>query len=266
MVLQHLWGISKQVLMRSNPASTFFGDYIIYVDESGDHDLKSINPRHPIFVLAFCLFRVSSYVSQVVPSIQSMKFKYFGHDMVVFHERDIRKNLGSFSFLFDRIKRENFMAELTDLVQGSDFEIFACVIDKRSLKDAGQGFDNPYMLALEFGISAISSELTLRNQGHKETYFVFESRGKREDAELEAEFFRILESGKRANSESKIKFLAVDKKVNSTGLQISDMVARPIGLHFLRPGQSNRAIKTIFQKIHGVNDDDARPSGLKIIC
>lgn len=32
-----------------------FSDYIVYVDESGDHSLESINLRYPLFVLAFGL-------------------------------------------------------------------------------------------------------------------------------------------------------------------------------------------------------------------
>ena len=27
-------------------------DFIVYVDESGDHSLEFINPRYPLFVLA----------------------------------------------------------------------------------------------------------------------------------------------------------------------------------------------------------------------
>jgi hypothetical protein len=30
-------------------------DYIIYVDESGDHSLTSIDPQFPVFTLAFCI-------------------------------------------------------------------------------------------------------------------------------------------------------------------------------------------------------------------
>jgi hypothetical protein len=28
-------------------------DYIVYVDESGDHGLVSVDPEYPVFVLAF---------------------------------------------------------------------------------------------------------------------------------------------------------------------------------------------------------------------
>jgi hypothetical protein len=34
-------------------------DFIIYVDESGDHSLESIDPDYPVFVLSFCIFRKS---------------------------------------------------------------------------------------------------------------------------------------------------------------------------------------------------------------
>jgi len=44
-----------------------FSDYIIYVDESGDHSLESIDPDYPIFVLSFCIFKKSKYTSISVP-------------------------------------------------------------------------------------------------------------------------------------------------------------------------------------------------------
>ncbi len=38
-----------------------FSDYIIYVDESGDHSLESIDKEYPVFVLAFCIFNKKIY-------------------------------------------------------------------------------------------------------------------------------------------------------------------------------------------------------------
>ena len=85
-----------------------YSDYIVYVDESGDHSLTKINPEFPIFVLTFCIFLKEEYITQIVPAFQRIKFKYFGHDMVVFHEREIRKAEGSFSFLTDARLRNEF--------------------------------------------------------------------------------------------------------------------------------------------------------------
>lgn len=36
-----------------------------------------------------------------------------------------------------------------------------------------------------------------------------------------------------------------DKKTNSTGLQLADLVARPIGLSVVRPKQPNRAFEVL---------------------
>ena len=66
-----------------------FSDYIVHVDESGDHGLESIDPTYPVFVLAFCVFRKNVYQESVVPAIQRFKFRHFGHDMVNLHETDI---------------------------------------------------------------------------------------------------------------------------------------------------------------------------------
>lgn len=33
-----------------------FSDYVVYVDESGDHSLASIDPDYPVFVLTLCVF------------------------------------------------------------------------------------------------------------------------------------------------------------------------------------------------------------------
>ena len=80
-----------------------FSDYIVYVDESGDHGLKTIDPNYPVFVLAFCIFHKQRYVEQIVPAIQGFKLKHFGHDQVILHETDIRKDRGDFSILKSKV-------------------------------------------------------------------------------------------------------------------------------------------------------------------
>jgi len=44
--------------------------------------------------------------------------------------------------------------------------------------------------------------------------------------------------------------LFADKKVMSSGLQLADLVARPIGLDFLRPNQENKAFKVLKKKFY----------------
>jgi len=38
-----------------------YGDYIVYIDESGDHGMGRIDPGYPIFVLACCISKKCLY-------------------------------------------------------------------------------------------------------------------------------------------------------------------------------------------------------------
>lgn len=233
-----------------------YSDYIVYVDESGDHALDKVNPEFPVFVLAFCIFRKDEYITKVVPALQAFKFMWFGHDMAVLHEREIRKQIPPFQFLTNQTKRAKFMDDLSAIMGTADMTIVAAVIKKDTLKRRYIYPDNPYHLSLMFCMERLFAFLPLKGQSDKSTFIVCEQRGGKEmggkeDKELELEFLRIkdgrhyLNSTKMPNLDLKI----ISKKANSSGLQIADLVARPIGLHVTKPAQANRAYDLIRPKI-----------------
>jgi uncharacterized protein DUF3800 len=111
-----------------------FGEYVIYADESGDHSLEHIDRTYPMFVLCLCLFTKRSYVRSIVPKIQDFKFKWFGHDAVILHEREIRKKERPFEFLNKQGTYEKFIDQLNAILAASRIAIVASVIDKRRLK------------------------------------------------------------------------------------------------------------------------------------
>jgi len=222
-----------------------FSDYIVYVDESGDHSLKSIDPEYPVFVLAFCIFHKTHYSEDVVSDLQKFKFKHFGHDSVVLHEHEIRKEKGDFSRLFkNKADKTRFLEELTSIINDNNFILTCCVIDKLRLKKQGGSSDNPYHLALEFGLEKISHFLEEKGQHTLLTHIIVEQRGPKEDAELELEFRRLCSATQQAPFD--IKF--VNKKANSAGLQLADLIARPVGRHILKPDQTNRAFEALKPK------------------
>ncbi|RFA25785.1 3-deoxy-D-manno-octulosonic acid transferase [Alkalilimnicola ehrlichii] len=241
-----------------------FGDYIVYVDESGDHGLTSINPDYPVFVLAFCLFEKRVYVEQIVPRIQALKFRYFGHDMVVFHEADIRRSRPPFDILLNPTVREPFLADLTGLVESAPFTLVASCIMKESFKQRHGADGNPYHVAMEFGLERIYLELQSRGQRGRRTHVVFEQRGLQEDRALELEFRRIMDRSRMAGMADTLELVLADKKVNSAGLQLADMVARPIGRRLLRPDQQNRAYETLESKFR--RDGLGRIEGWGLKC
>lgn len=165
--------------------------YIVYVDESGDHSLTSIDADYPMFVLAFCIFPVDCYVDRVVPLVQRIKFDFFEHDMVVLHEKEIRKAEPPFELLLRPDIRAPFMDRI-DAIFDERFGVVATAIRKHEFR-ARVGADvSPYDVALEFGIERVFLQLQSRGATSRRTVVVFESRGKREDAELEHAFHDIM--------------------------------------------------------------------------
>lgn len=243
----------------ADPDKQQFSDYIIFVDESGDHGLGKIDPNFPVFALSFCVIAKSEYVRSVVPAFQQFKFDYWGHDAVVLHERDMRKSKGPFSFLMiDGARREEFFERLNQLMVKADFHVFASVIDKEELKAKYRYPENPYELGLLFCMERLLRFLCDQGQSGKIVNVVFESRGKKEDDELELEFRRIADSSRKWPGGSydfkEMNFQPVfaHKQVNSTGLQLADLTARPIAINQMRPDQENRAFDIIRSKIQEI--------------
>ena len=225
-------------------------DYIVYVDESGDHGLVSIDPQYPIFVLAFCIFLKEDYRLRASPAVQELKFRHFGHDMVVLHERDIRKAFGHFSFLVDTERRAIFLEDLNRLVDEAPFTLIASVIMKEKLRSQYVHPKNPYHIALAYGLERVHSFLRTQGQHDRTTHLVFESRGKKEDEELELEFRRVCDGANYRRERLNLQITMADKRTNCCGLQLADLVARPIGRKLLKDGQPNRAFDLINRKFY----------------
>jgi hypothetical protein len=241
-----------------------FGDYIVYVDESGDHGLTSIDPNYPVFVLAFCIFRKDEYRGTAVPSLLDFKFSQFGHDQVVLHEMEIRKKKNAFVFLNEPERRDRFHAALNELMDTVPFTLVAVVIRKEGLVRRYQTPANPYDLALEYGLERVCWYLAENGQEGRLTHFVFERRGAREDQELELEFRRVSAPGRHTTRGVPVDIVMADKKTISTGLQLADLVARPIGLRTLRPAQENRAYEIIEKKMRRGSSGQVYGWGLKV--
>jgi len=227
-----------------------YSKYIIYVDESGDHSLQSVDTNYPIFVLALCIFHKRHYSEAIVPALEKFKFNYFGHDQVVLHENEIRKEKGSFNIFRGKEERDRFLDELTEIIECSNFILISSIIDKRTLTKHGNVNDNPYHIALGLCIEKLHDFLIEKNQHKKKTHVVVECRGKKEDAELELEFRRVCDGNNRMGIPLPFEIIFSDKQVMSSGLQLADLVARPIGLSYLRPEQANRSFEVLKEKFY----------------
>ncbi len=234
-----------------------FSDYIVFADESGDHGMASIDPEFPVFSLVFCIFEKAVYQNEVEPALRALKFKWFGHDAVVLHEREIRKQLPPFDFLRrSAAVREEFFNDLNAFMADVGMQVYVSVIDKERHRSKYAQPWNPYEIAMHFCMEKLC--LRMMRLGQRETllHVLFESRGKVEDRELELEFRRIVagqaEWGWRRAPFEKMRFepVFVAKAANLAGHQITDLIARPLALGALRPDQPNRAADVIRPRVN----------------
>lgn len=233
-----------------------FSDYIIFVDESGTPNLGTVDPTFPVFTLAFVLVEKSEYMHAIVPTIQSLKFKYCGHDQIILHERDIRRQSNQFAFLqVSQALREQFVSDISETLKNLSFEILTCTIDKNALKARYSDPFDPYEIAMFLGMEMCLDALLAKKQTGKTIHTIFEGRGKPEDLNLELAFRRVINNDSHWGYKSKDfklidwDVLFLDKRCNSSGLQLADLIARPIALNYLRKQQKNRAYDIISEKI-----------------
>jgi hypothetical protein len=246
-------------------------ELLVFMDESGDHNLKDGgDPNYPLFVLVAVLIDRDEY-EKIAQKFEQIKLKFFGEKSVVFHEREIRKAEGVFRILQNPNTRNEFFQDLNRTIEDSGFKVIASVIDKRGLLEKYSNPKNPYDISLQFILERIGFEIQPRISA-SEVPIRAESRGKKEDGELREEFDRIC-SGNSAlsfNSHllsrifSKMHLYFHKKEENIVGIQLADLIARPIGIKRLRPNQQNRAYEIIRRKFRTSSAGEIEGYGLKI--
>lgn len=224
-------------------------DWIVFVDESGDHSLESIDDAYPVFVLTFCVISKDEYLQKLVPRVKRLKFDLFGHDKVILHESEINRKKGAFSRM-PKEDRDSLMVTLGAIVAETHFQIFAIIIDKIQHKRRYSKPAHPYHLAMQLGLERIYGLLRSKGQCERDTHFIFEARGNKEDLDLELAFRRVCDGDNFAGATYPFQIVIADKKTNCEGLQVADLTARPIGLSVLRPEQENRAYEILRKKMN----------------
>jgi hypothetical protein len=241
-----------------------FSNYIVYADESGDHGLENINPENPVFVLAFCIFEKTEYVSRYCPSVQALKFEFWGHDSIVLHSRDIRKSHGDFNILLNAPVRERFLPRLSKLIEDANFILVASAVHKERHRERYRAPKNPYDIALQFALERLQMFLREKGEIAGQTHIIVERRGTIEDNSLELQFRRIADGRSFVGRMDNLEIRFVDKKHNSCGLQLADLVAYPIARHVLAPAQPNRAFDVVCPKFRRSPNGQIAGWGLKI--
>jgi len=217
----------------------------LYLDECGSHQLRRADEDFPVFVLCGVIVNADTY-----PTFdrhwKTWKALRLGSPGFIVHEPDVRTR----SYKFHRndpLEQAALLDSLDIELAELEFDMIAAAIDKRAFFD--KHGDDPvddflplsaYLMCVDFVIERFVHYLYYRGGDARGQVFA-ESRGDREDAEIHAEFIRLLLEGTQWQADGWFRYQLrpyiefFPKSRNNSGLQIADLGARPIAEKILHP-------------------------------
>jgi hypothetical protein len=220
---------------------------LVFMDECGDHSVERIDPDFPILLLAFVIVEKKAYSSQIIPAVGRLKLRFWPHEGVNLHSRDIRKQLGDFRQFHHEPYRIRLMHDVTELIISTPFDlIVACIHKTEATKNTRTA---PYHQALREGLCLVARHAKLLAK--TSVTLVAEARGKREDRELNA----WLTSHATCEDRITIRWVMRSKRDNVAGLQVADLCAYPAARHALKPMSANPAFEVVRQHLVGWSEN-----------
>ncbi len=277
-----LQNLSKEttgwIVRRRRPAGSAFqakhaNPCTIFLDECGTHHLTAADP-FPVFVLAAVIIPDSRY-GQIEAEWKAWKKANLGSADALVHEPDLRRGDGPFRGTPQQ--KALTRRALRECLRRLDFTVIACAVRRPEyLKEVGnQALDSslpshPYLMTLDFLAERVVMALD-KQFGGARGRVVAESRGAMEDALLQYEFARlhldgtsyIAEAWFRQQLHPGVQFCPKDD--NSTGLQLADLIARPIAEKVINPAATPEFWPQVRIKLCQGQETKHSIVGLKIV-
>lgn len=206
---------------------------LLYLDESGDHNLAKIDPHNPCFVLGGIIVD-RAYVRTVMRQrVHQFKTDFFGDPDIILHTNDIIRARNGFEDLADPDVRRAFYEAINTLMRELDYQVVACVIDKPALVEQyGKAAADPYHFSLHILIERFCKEIGDCVDGG---IIYAEKRGEPLDYLLNAAWEALHVTGPGTGyvsgmmiDERICELVLKEKRLNIAGLQLADLVISPI--------------------------------------
>ena len=208
---------------------------VLFLDESGDHNLSVIDPSYPVFVLGGVIVDKEYADGTLTVAFDDFKRRMFGRTDIVLHTADIVRNRNGFEGLQNAETRSRFYAELNSLLLELRYEVVACAIRKEEHSRLfGAYAPDPYHLSFEVLVEMLCNDVGKKQSG----LIIAEKRNAILDQELQERWLALRDEGSRhfegAVIQDRIQALDLrGKRENIAGLQIADLIVSPIGRHIL---------------------------------
>ena len=205
---------------------------ILFLDESGDHNLSVIDPSYPMFVLGGVIVDKEYAGGALTEAFNDFKLRMFGRTDIVLHTADIVRTRNGFESLKENKFRAHFYTGLNALMQDLRYSVVACVIHKFTYPRLYEPYQpDLYHLSFDVLVEMFRHDIgDLRNGG----LIVAEKRQPALDQELQRHWLDLQTSGNRYVKGDVIRdrIQTLDlrgKKENIAGLQLADLVVSPVG-------------------------------------
>jgi hypothetical protein len=200
---------------------------LVFIDETGDHDLIKIDTQYPLFGLGAFVIEETEY-EKMDKAISAFKQRYFtDSETFILHSSELKRPIHARSdarniIMKDADVRARFYKDFDENVVSSfNFKLIFCYIKKEQMADSYRYPADPYHFSFENILNR-----TIRHGGEKNNIFA-EKRGDLLNTELKAEYERLTKVGIRFYDAGRVRegteFTLVDKKENINGLQFIDM-------------------------------------------
>lgn len=212
------------------------GMKVLFLDESGDHNLTTIDQQYPLFVLGGVIMDQAYAEGTLTDELNALKQDLFGRTDIVLHTADITRNRNGFEELQEAAFRNRFYDALNALMRRAHYSVVACVIRKdQHLSRYGVAALDPYMLSLHILVERFCFDIGKVSGGG---VIVAEKRDATLDRELDLAWLNLKVQGTRY-----LQAKAIDDRIaglnlrpkssNIAGLQLADLVVSPIGRHVM---------------------------------
>ena len=262
----------RPVAQRGGPRKTVF----LFLDECGGHATNRVDTKFPVFCLCGLVVDADKYRKQLAPRWSGFKAKYLGSIDQRIHEPSFRgKRLKYWLNSYGGHDPADFIKTLDSILREADYRVITTVIKKEEYRQflsesPTQVFlpTSQYHIALDFILERFVHYLHYEAED-AEGLVIAERIGPKETSQLMHEYNRLKIEGTQYISPSWFRYQLAenvmfgDKEDFIPGLEITDVIARPIAEKVLAPSADPTRWNPIREKFYDGGQDRPESYGLK---
>lgn len=240
---------------------------ILFLDESGDHNLSIIDHQHPIFVLGGVIANKDYALTEMTDKLNRFKNELFNTTDIILHTADFTRQRNGFEQMKEKSFCSKFYEKLNQLISELDITNLTCAIKKHHMMEK-YGLDalDPYHLSLNVLVERFC--FMICNESPKGE-IIAESRDTTLDRPLDLAWHNLKVSGTKymqaVDINKKIDQLKIKTKEDRlAGLEIADAIVTPIARNIL--GKHSRIdIEMLKRKMRKNSRGDVTGYGLVVL-